>query len=48
VKFAYTTGKTVTQPPLEFFMQDRCIGMYFDEPYIDANRTDQAGNQFTV
>jgi hypothetical protein len=40
IKVSYT--KATTQPDLEFFMQDRCLGMYFPiAPTIIANFTDK-------
>jgi len=39
IKVSYTKG--TSQPDLEFFMQDRCVGMYFPiAPTITANYTD--------
>ena len=47
-KFNFEKTKTVTQPSIEFYMQDRCLGMYFDTPRVWINTVDSKGIQQTT
>lgn len=40
----YDDTKSADQDPLEFYMTDRCLAMFFEYPQVDSNQTDMSGN----
>jgi hypothetical protein len=41
----YDQTKSTAQIKLEFNVQDRCLGMYFDDPLVKVSAIDRAGNK---